>query len=461
MTEPTGTRASPRLRSALLVVWAAAAPGLAGCDAEPSTDDSGRSGPGVTVRDSAGIEIVENHAPQRAKGQFWTMDPEPTFVLGGIATGAESDSARDDLDGAIWAVRGLAMLVDGRIAVLSQGHHRVFIFDKSGRLSRQFGGRGEGPGEFALPVHLQYLPPDTLAVWDQWLGPVTYFDTTGAVLRRQLIDAGRILEAVPGATLEDWTIPLPGGSFLLGQRLRDPGFVPPEGTFVRYPPVELVRVGLETYVPRSLGTWDGPEEWVIPGYANAFGMGFPRLVSHKVAAGGPGSPIYVTNGDRDEISQFSPDGILQRIIRRTTAPVTVTPEADRSLRDHMLRLLAGQPDDTRAAPYPRAVEEMAGRDHFPPMFSMVVDVDGFLWVGEWSKSESGIPDQWSVFGRNGRWVGILDDFSRKWFLPCHKWTFAVPCWIDRDWMVTVTVSDEVGLVERIEAYRIHRDGEGQ
>jgi hypothetical protein len=352
------------------------------------------------------------------------------------------------------------MLVDGRIAVLSQGHHKVFIFDQSGSLSRQFGGRGEGPGEFALPVRLQYLPPDTLAVWDQWMGPVTYFDTTGTVLRRQLIDGGRVLEAVPGATLEDLTIPLPGGFFLLGPRLRDPGFVPREGSYVRYPPVELVSVGLETYVPRSLGIWDGPEEWVIPGYTNAFGMGFPRLVSLKVAAGGPGSLIYVNNGDRNEIRQFSRDGILRRVIRRTTAPLTVSAKADRNLRDHMLRLLAGQPD-TRAAPYPQAVEEMAGRDHFPPMFSMVVDVDGFLWVGEWSESESGIPDQWSVFGPNGRWKGTLDDFSRKWLLPCHRWTFAVPCWIDRDWMVTVTVSDEFGLVERIEAYRIHRDDGGQ
>ena len=164
MTGTTGTRAGGPLRSAFLVAFATAVPGLAGCDSGPSAGDS--------VRDSAGIEIVENHAPERPEGQFWTMDPEPAFVLGGIATCAESESGRDDLDGAIWGVRGLAMLVDGRIAVLSQGNHKVFIFDTSGRLSREFGSRGEGPGEFALPIRLQYLPPDTLAVWDHWMGPV-------------------------------------------------------------------------------------------------------------------------------------------------------------------------------------------------------------------------------------------------------------------------------------------------
>ena len=215
---------------------------------------------------------------------------------------------------------------------------------------------------------------------------------------------------------------------------------------------------METYVTRSLGIWDGPEEWVIPGYAGLFGMGFPRLVSLKVAVGGRASPIYVNNGDRNEIRQFSPEGALQRIIRRTTAPVAVNRKGDRNLRDRMLDLLAGHPDDDRTVSYPEAVEQMPGRENFPPMYSMVVDVDGFLWVGEWSKSESGMPDQWSVLGPNGRWLGVLDDFSRKWLLPCHEWIFAAPCWIDQDWMVTVTVSDEAGLVERIEGYRIHRNG---
>ena len=176
MTGTTGTRAACQLRPAFLFVLATAASGLAGCDTGPPAGDSAGRSAGVTVRDSAGIEIVENHAPEHPEGHFWTINPEPAFVLGGIATGAESES---DLDGAVWAIRGLAMLVDGRIAALSQGHHKVFIFDTFGRLSREFGGRGEGPGEFARPIRPQYLPPDTLAVWDHWMGPVTYFDTAG------------------------------------------------------------------------------------------------------------------------------------------------------------------------------------------------------------------------------------------------------------------------------------------
>lgn len=37
----------------------------------------------ATVRDSAGIEIVENHTPVWSPADSWTQDPEPEFVIGG------------------------------------------------------------------------------------------------------------------------------------------------------------------------------------------------------------------------------------------------------------------------------------------------------------------------------------------------------------------------------------------
>ena len=137
---------------------------------------------------------------------------------------------------------GLARLVDGRIAVLSQANHQLFIFEPSGRLSRTMGGRGQGPGEFVRPERMQYLPPDTLVVWEYWMGSVTYFDTAGAVLDHRRIDLGKVLEVVPGASSESPTTPLPDGSFVITIRGRDPDFARPrDGTLVRYPPVEYVR----------------------------------------------------------------------------------------------------------------------------------------------------------------------------------------------------------------------------
>ena len=49
------------------------------------------------------------------------------------------------------------------------------------------GREGRGSGEFGGPEELQYLPPDTLAVWDSWFGPVNYFDTDGDLIRTRSV----------------------------------------------------------------------------------------------------------------------------------------------------------------------------------------------------------------------------------------------------------------------------------
>ena len=412
----------------------------------------------VTIRDSAGVEIVENHAAERSRDRFWTLDAEPDFVLGGSDVPALTSpvAGRDDRDGKILHVRGVARLVDGRIAVLSAGNHRIFIFESSGKLSKAIGGRGEGPGEFSRPVRMQYLPPDTLAVWDQWMGPVTYFDTAGVVMKRRPIDLGKVLAAVPGASHESPTVPLPDGSFVVTVRRRDPQFARPRADMlVRYPPVEYVRVDVETYVPRSLGIWDGEEKWAVPGDVLAThtllrqridGHGLAttdQVMTSHVEVGGRDAAIYVANGDRNEIRQFSFDGSLLRIIRRTNPPVVVTARADRLWRDHLLEMAGPQGRNLGVEAWPR-------RKHHPAVAGLSVDAEGYVWVREWSESDSGMTDQWSVFGPEGRWLGVLQMSAIPWL--CRHGT----CWIDRDWLVVLRL-DTLG-VEKIEGYRIHRDG---
>lgn len=449
---------------AVLLVFSAAVVatvGLAGCDTRLARDGTAAAGAGAIVRDSGGVEIVENHAPERSRGEFWTLGPEPAFVLGAgeVRSGADLGGDRDDLDGSIWRVRGLAKLVDGRIAVLSGGHHQVMIYEPSGKLSRTIGGRGQGPGEFVSPEGMQYRPPDTLVVWDYWMGPVTYFDTVGTVLERRQIDYGKMFAVVPGVSQESPKTPLPDGSFVVRVRRTDPDFVRPrDGSLMRYPLVEYLRVDLETYAPRSLGIWDGPEMWAVPGDVRASSPAlastpdwYPAdlgLDSH-VATGGRPPAIYVTNADRNEIRQFSLDGTLRRIIRRTIPPVRVTDKADRAQRDHFLRWMGAE-----AGVYAPFVEAWPKREYYPTAAALVVDSEGYLWVREWSASESGLPDQWSVFNPEGRWIGVLDA------LPAPSWRCVgesgFPCWIDQDWLLTLT-EDDLGR-ERIEGYRIHRDG---
>ena len=454
---------SPTAQSLILAVSLAA-----GCDRPPP--EGGASGRGdaseaaFTVRDSAGVEIVVNHAPERPRGRFWTFDREPAFVLGG-KTNLGGDAPRigpgDTVSGAIWRVVGIARLADGRIAVLSSENGQLYLFEPSGRLSKTIGRKGRGPGEFSRPQHLWYLPPDTLVVWDRWMGPITRFDTAGRVLERRSIDLGTALERLPGeASVESRTIALPDGSFLVEVVSRDADFDrPPDDTRIRYPPVEYVRLD-EAYTAISLGSWEGRERWVVPerfgelspvagSYLAGIDYLYPTsLVSH-VAAGGHPPAIYVSGGDSNEIRQFSLDGTLVRIIRRTTSPVRVTERAWRQKAWRVLSVVNG------GAAWDRPlVEAMPKWDSYPPLHGMIVDSEGRLWVREWSEAETGAPDRWSVFSPQGRWLGVLDAPANPARPPdlghCQR------CWVGKDFFLTVT-RDDLGI-ERVEAYRIRRGG---
>ncbi len=317
-----------------MVCWGALAMGSAGCD-RPAPD--GDAVAGVTVWDSAGIEIVENHAPEHPAGSFWSIDAEPEIVLGGSRTDTPGSAA--DAAELIWQVRGLARLEDGRIAVLSTGHHQLFLFEPSGELSRAIGGRGEGPGEFERPQQLQYLPLDTLVVWDYWFAPTSYFDTGGRLLGERTIDLLRMMEVAPGTTAESRPFPLPDGSVVVAAGGESSG-MPVPASFARLPPAEFLRID-DSYSPRSLGFWEGWEMWrpreqrgVRPGIQTF-------MLDSYLASGGDPPSIYISNGDRDEIHQFSVGGDLIRIIRRTTGPVPVTEAAQEAWKSALVAGPAG------------------------------------------------------------------------------------------------------------------------
>ena len=421
----------------------------AACDA-PAVP--GANGTGYTIRDSAGVEIVVNHTPEHAPAQFWTIDSMPEIVLGGSENpGAEADDSAQ----LIWDVVGIARLTDGRVAVLSAEGQQLLLFEASGKLSRTIGRAGEGPGEFTRPERLQYLPPDTLVVWDYHMTSIIHFDTEGSLLRERTIDHAALMERVPGTSGESIRMTLPDGSFIVGRIDRESaggdGERKPGSTF-RWMPEEYIRVDHE-YRAHSFGTWAGMEMWVPANSAAA--VEFPVVptfaLDFHVTVGGDPLSVYISDGDRNEILQFSLDGTLVRVIRRTTDPVSATHKAHGAWMDAMYAF-----GEIMGEPLPPGIfDGMPQRESHPPVAGLVVDADGYLWVKEWSTSEKGWADQWSVFSPWGRWLGVLtvppDPVFTDLFL-CYK-TF-VPCWVDRDMFLAVR-RDELG-VERVEGYRIRR-----
>ena len=275
-----------------------------GCE-QPAGDGAAQADPTVTVRDSAGIEIVENHAPEHPAGQFWTIDTEPEFVLGGSENPGElaNDSAQ-----LIWSVVGLARLPDGRVAVLSSENKQLMLFEPSGELARIVGGPGEGLGEFTRPERLQYLPPDTLVVWDYFLRAIDYFDSSGTLLRERTVDYARLRDL--GAWGESRRIPLPDGSFLVGVMDTIADESPDDCTYLTVTS-QSARFGEMVLHAEELLKIDDT-------YA-AHSFGCSSSFFSLLAAGGD-PPSFCISNTGNEVHQRALDGTLLRIIRRTAEP---------------------------------------------------------------------------------------------------------------------------------------------
>ena len=67
-------RNSPRSPRLALLLNSSLVLAAGACDGAPPPGGGLAQGgsAGVTIRDSAGIEIVENHAPEHPAGRFWT-----------------------------------------------------------------------------------------------------------------------------------------------------------------------------------------------------------------------------------------------------------------------------------------------------------------------------------------------------------------------------------------------------
>ena len=109
-----------------------------------------------TVRDSAGVTIVENHGVP-----VWGEDDAWAFTL--VRSIGLSD---DDLRYQFGSISGVAWLSDGTIAVADQIAHNVRFYSADGTLLASVGREGSGPAEFQDLYDLLVGPSDTVVALD-------------------------------------------------------------------------------------------------------------------------------------------------------------------------------------------------------------------------------------------------------------------------------------------------------
>lgn len=357
---------------ALTLLSAACAPGSDRPDG-PTT---------ATLRDSAGVTIVENRATALDADAPWTVGAEPMLDLGTV----EGEGPE-----AFFRVSDVHRAPDGRVFVADAGSAEVRVFSADGSHLATWGGEGDGPGEFRAPGTLLPWPAgDTLGVWDSRQRRVTLFDSDGNLGRSfPISDVADVSSPRVFGILPDGALLLTGIEFAFDDAT--------EG-LVR-PPTSAALVEPDLSERAHLGTHPGSESLmsVSPERVEIFRVPFARgAVAETVGDG-----VVFAATDQWELRIHGRDGRLERIARVDRAATPVTPDI---LRAEIERQVAGAPDQAQAGLRARLTEG-PHPDALPAFGALVGDAEGRLWVEVFRPAFEMGPARWVVFDAEGRLLG--------------------------------------------------------
>ena len=354
--------------------------------------DGAAAGDAATVRDSAGVRIVESARPAWGDERRWVVDEEPAVEVGMVDGPAEYQLSE---------VRGAVRLADGGIVVAGADARELRFYDAEGTFVRRAGGPGGGPGEFQTLDGLLPYRGDSVAAWDARSRRLSVFAADGTLgravtvrelagisswLRGTFADGSFVVE--PAATAEAFLRMQPGERRDTAAYLRYTAAGDPSGTVARLPDREVV-------VSRDGGVVS--QENVL------FGRD-----SYLAAAG---ERAYAGSSDGFRLDVLDPQGRPLASIRRAGEPRPVRrgdlesarAEARRRSEEASARVarITGAPP--KAGPTP----DLPARSTVPAFDALLVDAGGNLWVREHqvSPAESG---RWQVFDGEGAWLGTVD-----------------------------------------------------
>ena len=340
-------------------------------------DDGG--GLQSTVRDSAGVTIVENQRPPLDSRLGWRVGLQATVSIGT----AEGDAAYE-----LFRVGGAMRFSDGRIVVANAGTGELRVYDQNGVHLASWGGQGDGPGEFGAmaPSGLEPWPGDSLMARDPFSARLSIFSMDGTFGRALRLEGG--YSSVVG--------PLPDGSVFAATLTTFERGEPGTSEIIR-PEVEYGILQADGSVQRDLGAYPGSELYRVN---TVDGSPFPRPYPFPRSSFQFtwGDLVVITTNDRYEIRAYRPDGSLARIVRRDH-------EARAPTRGDLRDAVARQNPDR-----PEALDEVGDMplvDAFPAFGRALVDRLGHLWIEEYR-----LPGEehrlWTVFDPEGRALGLLE-----------------------------------------------------
>ncbi|MDE2661910.1 MAG: hypothetical protein OXI39_02745 [Gemmatimonadota bacterium] len=349
-------------------ILAAAALGI-WCD--PASGDSLQD---FQVRDSAGIQIVEN------RGDI------PEFVLPGPATlrlGRQDGPPEYQM----FRVPDAVELDDGSVVVVSQIEPLIRIFAADGTLRAHFGSLGEGPREFGLPQRVWKAGADSLVIYDWRNRRLAYWTAGGSFLS---VNPMRPLPAAP----------LPGGRFRDGSVLVTSLLMTRARDFAWSPLIGLRYAGsgaLRDTVFNVPGWHLGPVE--IAGETRLM----PRHFEGLAGAAALDDAIALTTGNAYEVRILDPGGRLTRRVRWTGRDRTVRRAHVDAAREETLR--SAPPEERQQAA--RFFDAAPAAEEFGTVSGLRATPAGGFWVQEWRRPGDPEGERWLAFDGAGRLLGRI------------------------------------------------------
>jgi hypothetical protein len=340
---------------------------LAGCADEPPSAALARA-------DSAGIEIVSNHAPL-ATLPVLAVSSSPSIEFGSDPTGPT-----------LYDVRAVVLLGDGSVAVGNNGSKSVVVFGPTANAVAEMGREGDGPGEFNA-IEGVVAASDSLLVYDPTLKRLTVFSQTGAL--------GRTTDLRNVAPEFGWSelLKAEGALIVLGTG----GIGPDRNPGVYRWPSPARSITLGGSLLASYGEFPGAEFFI-----GEQGLGMLPFGARLFAAT-TGEMLVVGRAEESELEYYEADGSLRRIVRW---PDHAREVSDADFEAYLEAEFATIPAEQRAAVRAR-LGTIPHADRAPPYQDLVATDEGLIWVGDY-------PGQGAIASQRARtWIVIGTDGSLR------------------------------------------------
>lgn len=331
------------------------------------------------------------------------LTTDTLFVAGGVGVGEEHILSR---------VGSLGFDGQGNLHVFDRDRYLVATWDDDGELIREFGHRGEGPGEFQVPRHAYTLRDGRVIVLD--IGPPTLW-VFG-----------------PGGRYEKSLRLVPGG----GKPVPGENSVHADGRFVGVDDYWMSRSQPEDVTPLFTFSFAGDSvvsapyytAWSPPSSQSGLAM-LPRVR----IAGFTDGRIAVTDSVDYRVKILADNGELVNVIKRPVPPwpmteIAMETERERRRNETSTREVEQAVQEMGAAlgvslpaisveeaeevvrEYIEGLKDLVFADEIPVIRNIAVDWNDRLWITR--SNASGTDGPIDLMEADGRYAGTLRDTRR-------------------------------------------------